>query len=202
MPTAPDTDELLTRAEHGDAAARDQLLTRHVGRIKRMVAVRMDPRLRARIDPSDVVQEALALAAQRLPDYLDQRPIPFYPWLRQLAWERLVHLHDRHIAAQKRSVTREARWELSSESVRQFAEQFANHASSPSRQAVRKEMQARVRATLEELTENDREILVLWYLERLSVKEIAAILELSEPGVKSRHRRALVRMSDLLQNDD
>ena len=49
-----------------------------------MVAVRLDRRLAARVDPSDVVQEALADAAPRpLDDYLRDRPLPFYPWLRQ-----------------------------------------------------------------------------------------------------------------------
>jgi RNA polymerase sigma-70 factor (ECF subfamily) len=140
------------------------------------------------------------VASQRLPAYLVERPIPFYPWLRQLAWERLVHLHDRHVAAKKRSVAREAQWDLSNDSVAQLAAQFAGDNTSPSGHAVRREMQTRVRAALDELAENDREILVLWYLERLNIREIAAVLDLSEPGVKSRHRRALVRISKLLHD--
>ena len=61
----------------------------------------------ARLDPSDVVQEALAQAAQHFDEYLRTRPLPFSAWLRQFAWERLVKLHRRHIRAQKRSVNRE-----------------------------------------------------------------------------------------------
>jgi RNA polymerase sigma-70 factor (ECF subfamily) len=200
MTTAPDTDELLDLAASGDDQAAGDLLDRHRGRLGRMIAVRMDPRMAARVDPSDVVQEALIVASQRLPAYLVERPIPFYPWLRQLAWERLVHLHDRHVAAKKRSVAREAQWDLSNDSVAQLAAQFAGDNTSPSGHAVRREMQTRVRAALDELAENDREILVLWYLERLNIREIAAVLDLSEPGVKSRHRRALVRISKLLHD--
>src|SRR6516165_5011523 len=92
-----DTDELLERAGSGDTTAREQLLIRHRARLRRMVAVRLDRRLAARVDPSDVVQETLAEAARNLADYLRERPIPFYPWLRRLAWERLVKLHRRHI---------------------------------------------------------------------------------------------------------
>src|SRR5436305_2971842 len=103
----PDTDVLLDRAAAGDGDARRQLLDRHRRRLRRMIAVRLDRRLAARIDPSDVVQEALAAADQKLSAYLRQRPVPFYPWLRQLAWERLIELHRQHIYAQKRSVTRE-----------------------------------------------------------------------------------------------
>src|SRR5436309_1383088 len=102
-----DTDTLLARAADGDARAREQLLVRHQGRLRQAVRYRIDRRVAARIDPSDVVQEALADAAAHLPDYLRDRPLPFYPWLRQLALERLVHQHRRHVRAQKRSVTRE-----------------------------------------------------------------------------------------------
>src|SRR5579864_3777951 len=105
--TGPDTDELLERVKSGDDAARQRLLARHRTRLKRMIAVRIDRRLAARIDPSDVVQEALTEADRRLADYLKRRPIAFYPWLRQIAWERLIQLHRHHIASRRRSVNRE-----------------------------------------------------------------------------------------------
>ncbi|HEY7423921.1 MAG TPA: hypothetical protein VH682_06715 [Gemmataceae bacterium] len=76
---ALDTDELLRRAEQGDEQARQAVLVRHRERLKHMVAVRMDRRLAARVDPSDVVQDALLDAARHLDDYLRQRPMPFYP---------------------------------------------------------------------------------------------------------------------------
>src|ERR1700757_2715447 len=84
-----------------------ELLDRHRDRLRRMVAVRLDPRLAAGVDPSDVVQEALAKADAKLDRYLRERPLPFYPWLRQLAQERLIDLHRRHVQARRRSVTRE-----------------------------------------------------------------------------------------------
>src|SRR5262245_34708786 len=84
MPTT-DTEHLLDRAAEGDATARDQLLERFRRRLRRMVAVRFDPRLAARVDPSDVVQESLAEASAQLNRYLRDRPLPFYPWLRQFA---------------------------------------------------------------------------------------------------------------------
>ena len=80
--TIPDTDQLLKMAERGEDDAREKLLTRHRGRLRQMIAVRLDRRVAARIDPSDVVQEALAEAADKLPGYLRDRPLAFYPWLR------------------------------------------------------------------------------------------------------------------------
>ena len=98
---------MLDRAGHGDARARQLLLERHRARLRRMVAVRLDRRVAARVDPSDLVQETLAEAAARLSDYLRRRPLPFYPWLRQIAWDRLVEAHRRHLRAGRRSVARE-----------------------------------------------------------------------------------------------
>jgi RNA polymerase sigma-70 factor (ECF subfamily) len=91
-----------------------------------MVSYRIDPRLALRVDPSDIVQEALADAACQLSNYLRHRGVPFYPWLRSLAWERLIQAHRRHVLAEKRSITREQPLEmaLSEESVLLLAERL------------------------------------------------------------------------------
>jgi RNA polymerase sigma-70 factor, ECF subfamily len=197
---APDTDELLRRAEHGDERARQAVLVRHRDRLKQMVAVHLDRRLAARIDPSDVVQEALLDAARGLDDYLRQRPLPFYPWLRQLAWERLIELRRRHLHAQKRSVQREEplALHLSDESAMQLADCVLARQSSPSQRAIRSELRSRLRAALDQLDERDRDVLVLRHLEQLSTRETAAVLGITEGAVKTRHLRALERLRVLL----
>src|SRR5262249_40076711 len=105
--TTTDTELLLRRVAEGDDAARDQLIELYRRRLRRMVAVRFDIRLAARADPSDVVQETLAEAAAQLDRYLQERPLPFYPWLRQMALRRLIDLNRRHLQARRRSVIRE-----------------------------------------------------------------------------------------------
>jgi RNA polymerase sigma-70 factor (ECF subfamily) len=202
MPHADaDTDDLIARARHGDAAARELLLAYHRGRLRQMVAVRLDRRLAARVDPSDVVQEALADAARKLDTYLRERPLPFYPWLRRLAWERLVKLHQRHITAGKRSVTREAHPALPDESAMELARRLFAPGGSPSHQVLRQELHGRVQAALGQLAERDREVLVLRYLEQLSTAETAAVLGITTGAVKVRHLRALERLRRLLADD-
>jgi RNA polymerase sigma-70 factor (ECF subfamily) len=196
-----DTEALIEQAAGGDADARQQLLVLHRDRLRQMVAFRIDRRLAARVDPSDVVQEALADAAQKLDGYLGTRPLPFYPWLRRLAWERLVKLHQRHIGAGRRSVTREEAAPLPDESAVELARRLASPGTSPSHAAQRLELQGRVQAALSGLPERDREVLVLRYLEQLSLAEIAAVLEITPGAVKLRHLRALERLRGLLGND-
>jgi RNA polymerase sigma-70 factor (ECF subfamily) len=195
------TNELLEKASHGDAAARERLLVRYRNRLRRMVALRMDRRLAARIDASDVVQEAMIEASSRLSDYLRLRPLPFYPWLRQLAWERLIELHRRHIQAKKRTVSKEEPGVLAlpEDSALELVARLAAADESPSAIFLREEMQARIHAALAQLVAHDREILVLRHLEQLSTSDTAAVLGLTESGVKSRHVRALERLRRLLE---
>jgi RNA polymerase sigma-70 factor, ECF subfamily len=202
-PAGPDTEQLLDRAAAGDAHARGRLLERHRTRLRSLVALRLDRRIAARVDPSDVVQDSLAEADRRLAGYLRDRPLPFYVWLRGLALERLVDLHRLHVRAQKRSVRREEASVslLPDESLLQLAERLADRGSSPSARLLHEDLRRRVRDALARLPERDREVLAMRHLEHLSVKEIAAALGLSESAVKVRHVRALERLRGLLDEE-
>ena len=59
------TERLLEQVDRGDPSATGELMQRHRDRLRRMVAFRLDARVSARVDASDVVQEALAEAAER-----------------------------------------------------------------------------------------------------------------------------------------
>jgi RNA polymerase sigma-70 factor, ECF subfamily len=193
---ADDTTELLTRVGTGDAHALNRLLDRYRSRLRTLVTMRMGEGLAARIDPSDVVQESLLTANERMADYLARRPIPFYLWLRQLTLERLIDLRRQHILAKKRSVNREepAIPPLTDASVCQLVDRLIAPGSSPSQRVQRNDLRVHLRAALDGLAENDREVLVLRHLEQLTTSEIAAILGLTESAVKVRHLRALQRL--------
>ena len=200
-----DTEILVERAAAGDGLARQDLLIRHHDRLTRMVAVRLDRRLVSRADPADIVQEALLDAAQNLDDYLRTKPVPYYPWLRQFAWQRLSKLHRHHLGAQRRDAGREQSWEaaLPDHSAALLAQRLlANNGTSPSRQAQRSELRGRVQAALANLGERDREVLVLRHLEMMTTSEIAATLAISEVAVKKRHVRALERLRELWRTEN
>lgn len=203
MTQGAETDQLVRQAAGGDPSAAQLLLRRHRDRLRRMVDLRMDPRLRARIDPSDVVQEALADAWQKLPGYLEEQPIRFYPWLRQIAWNRLVDLYRHHIVARKRSVDAEAPRSLSipKSSTIHLVEQLAGSLPSPSRHLLRLELRQRVSAALDALSEGDRETILLRHLERLSMAEVGAVLGITEGSARNRHLRAIRRLRALLVDE-
>lgn len=202
-PVHPDTDELLHQAAQGEADARGRLLDRHRDRLGKMIACRLDRRLAARVDPSDVVQEVLAEATRKLDRYLAERPLPFYPWLRELAWEHLATLHRRHVRTQKRSVRREEPefLLLPDESAAELAQRLVASGTSPSQRLLGEELRERMQRALLDLPQRDREVLVLRHLEQLSVADTAEVLGISSGAVKVRNLRALERLRNLLDQE-
>src|SRR5262245_51011719 len=102
-----DVQSWLARATAGDPTAWPELFGRFQPRLRRMVALRLDPHLQGRVDPSDVLQEAYLDAAAQLPKYLEQPKLPFFLWLRLVTGARLTKLHRFHLGTQGRDARRE-----------------------------------------------------------------------------------------------
>ena len=199
--TTEDTDGLIARARGGDPLAEAAILAGHRDRLRRLVASRLDRRVAARIDPSDVIQEALADAALRLSAYLQNPPLPLLPWLRQFALERLAKLHRHHLRTSKRSVDRE-RPPPGSSSHRgspAAGQRPVAGGTSPSARAIRDEDCQRVRAAMARLPEADRKLLAMRHIEALSMAQIATALGINEGAAKVRHIRALRRVQTFLE---
>ncbi len=195
---SPSTSDLLARAACGDSRAVSVLLGCYRDRLRHMVAIHMNQRLAARIDASDVVQEALVTASTQLDDYLRDPEIPFYLWLRRIAWNRLVDAYRRHLVCQGRSVHREEPLGLNDGSVHLLADHLLSSGSGPLQQLIREELQERVRATLMQLDPTDQEILLLRHLEQLPIIQCAAVLNVTVAAAKKRYVRAMERLRDLL----
>ena len=200
--SSAETRKLVVRAITGSRSAVEQLLVDCRPHLKRMVAIRMDSRLKARLDPSDVVQTVLAEAAQKMVTF-QQSPEQFFAWLRQLAWDELARLRRDHIRTQKRSVTREQHdWQgqVANDSMLELADRLAVQQLGPGSRLVHKELRARVQAALAQLEPADREILVLRFLEQLDINSAAAALGITVAAVKSRQFRAIDRLGKLLRD--
>lgn len=199
-----DTELLLRQAAVGDAVAVQKLLGRHRDRLERMVALRLSSRMAAQIDPSDVVQEALAEAQGKLGDYLRHRPMPFYPWLHRLAAERLAANRRRHMPTEAGggSLAEDDTFIANAGSRQLLAALRTDDETTPGQALVREATHRRTRVALEGLNPPDREILVMHYLEELDFADMAAILDVDEGTVKRRHLRALQRIRVLIIGRD
>jgi RNA polymerase sigma-70 factor (ECF subfamily) len=191
---AGDTECLLRRAGRGEPEAFDRLFARHRAYLLKVVELRLDGRVRARIDPSDVVQETMMEAVRRLPDYLLRRPMAFRLWLRKTAQERLLMAERFHLGSARRSVRREV--PLPDGSSAQLARQLLSAGPTPGQHLDHGERARQVHEAVARLSPPDREILALRNLEGLSNLEAAEVLGIAAAAASRRYGRALIRLRD------
>jgi RNA polymerase sigma-70 factor (ECF subfamily) len=196
-----DTVGLLERARAGDQAALSEIFARHRDRLRCMVEMRLDRRLQARLDASDVVQDAYLEVASRLHEYLRNPMLPLFLWLRLVVGERLITLHRQHLGTQMRDANREVslyRDALPTASSAALAAQLLGKHTSPTEAVVRAERVLRLQEALNTLDPIDREILSLRHFEQLSRAETAQVLGIEEGAAAKRHIRALKRLKRIL----
>src|SRR5947207_8430347 len=149
-PDATTTQELLDKAQTGDAQAIDALLARHREPVRRMIDLRLDPAIVQRLDASDVVQDVLLEAHRRLQDYLRKPAMPFHLWLRHIARDHIIDAHRHERLAQRRSVDREQSLHPArpDESSFEWAAQFLDGELTPASAAMRQEMERKVQEAI------------------------------------------------------
>ena len=166
--------------------------------LRRMVTFRLDPRLSPRIDASDVIQETFVEVARRIENYRASAEMPFFLWVRQIAHQKVIDLHRKHMGASKRDVRREGGSSGLSSSV-SLAHALTRDGSTPSRLAVRAEQAEHLRDALEGMREIDREILLLRHFEALSIEHCSQLLGISISATKMRQLRALEHLGEILR---
>lgn len=192
------TRELLEKVATGNPAALERLLRLHRDYLKRIVQMRIEPALMARVDASDVVQETQVVIAKRIDDFIKRRPTSFRLWIRRKAIEQLVDQRRRHIGAQKRNVYNEQH--LSNYSSMAIARQLLP--DTPSKIMAKNEFQQQVRSSIEQLSEKYREVLTLKHVEALSTNEVADLLDENPSTIRQRYGRALRKLYRLLSDNE
>jgi RNA polymerase sigma-70 factor (ECF subfamily) len=175
---------------------------RYRARLERMVRVRLDPRLRARLDVEDVVQDAYLEASRRLPEYLQERKVPFYLWLRFIAGQKLIEAHRIH-GAGKRDVRRERDCGgqadgASGATSAVLAHEILASQTTPSGALHREELRKELEQALETLEPVDREVIILRHHEHMTNTEAAEVLGITANAAAQRHFRALQKMRESL----
>ena len=185
--------ELVRRAGAGDRAATEAIVQAYMERVRTHVSRRVGPKLRQRLETSDILQSSLALAVRDLEgkplDFDGERP--FIAWLLKIT-ERKIQMAARHHGAGKRAVDKQVPLEE--------PERRAVGDTSPSQLAVRNERADQIREALGELDPIDRQLIEMRILEGLTFKEISARLDGgSEDATRQRYVRLLARVGPSLQ---
>ena len=183
-PSARGDDDLLALFK----ARRDRLLA--------MVRKRVGPRLVARIDPEDVLQDVF-LRAQR--EWQSSPPPPEHRewWLYRLAWRRTIELMRAALGAD-RNADREVSAPWCDESAAQLADDLAMSQTGVSTALGREEYRMLIRGAIERLEPTDRDIVFLRFYERLPFKAIATVVGLEPNTANQRCVRALLKLKKYL----
>ncbi len=171
-------------------------------KLDRMIAFRIDPNLRRRFDPADVLQEAFIEISKRLPEFLSDPKVPFFVWIRQQTLQKLIDLHRLH-SREKRDATREVHVSFQTASCNtsmSIARMLIDDITSPSLAAVREEESMQLQLALDTMNETDREILALRHFEQLNNSEVADVLQISPTAASNRYVRAAAKLSEILRS--
>ena len=163
-PADDQTETLLTGARNGNADAVNQLLQRHRESVRRLVEMRLDRKVRQRVDVSDVVQDVMIEANDRLEKYLNDPGLAFHLWIRQIAWDRIIDTYRRHRVSAKRNMDREQPMMTAGgpdQSSMMLAAQLCDPSLTPAAKATQNEIALQVEDAIEQLRDADREIILM-----------------------------------------
>lgn len=179
---------LIARARKGDSAAYGRLVELHQDRIYASVLRIVRDEHRA----FDIVQEAFVQAYRAIDTYEDRAK--FSTWLYRIAMN-LITSHHRHDSAQKRGGS-QTRTSLDVEGM----PEPGSGERDPGEKAAAGEIGVIVRAAIDELEDEYREVIVMRDLQDLSYEEIAEMLKVPPGTVRSRLHRGREKLKDKLKH--
>jgi RNA polymerase sigma-70 factor (ECF subfamily) len=180
----------LARAREGDDSALGQLLESFRPYVRVIVRALRDGQVAARLDDSDLIQEAMLEANRAFANFRGQTVAELAVWLRRVAVRSAGRSLRVQLATGKRDPGRE-------QPVESIAELLADPGSSPSDVLIRQERAERITTILAQLPEDMQSILLYRHVDCLPHAAIAERLGRGEGAVRVLYVRALERFREL-----
>lgn len=185
-----------------DASSSDNSLDRYRSYLHVLARMELSPKLAAKMDASDVVQQTMLQAHRAREQFRGDSPAEMAAWLRQILARNLAHA-VRDFGREKRNVFRERSLEASLGHSSLCLERWlAADDSSPSAKVERSEQLFRLTEALDELPESQRESIVLHYFQQQSLAQVAEQLERSPAAVAGLLHRGLKKLREKLHAAD
>jgi RNA polymerase sigma-70 factor, ECF subfamily len=169
-----------------------------------LASVHLEPALRSKLDPADIVQQTLLRAGLAMADLRSLEPAVMTAWLRKILSSELADT-AKHYYRDKRTVAREHSLEADLDrSASGMLAWLAADETSPSGRAVRNEQMLQLAEALAGLPEMLRDVVVLKHCQGWTLQQIAERLNKSVPAVASYLRRGLeqLRLRMTREGDD
>jgi RNA polymerase sigma-70 factor, ECF subfamily len=193
---------LLERARNGDAEAMGLLFERYQPYLYLLAQRRLSPRIRTRVDPSDIVQQTLLEAQRDLTSFRGGAEEELLAWMRGILQHNVQQTVERHWQAKKRSVQQERSLNEPLDGGQELHKLLAAEQSSPSQRAMRGEASVQLAWAICKLPEDQREAVRLRHLEGYSLKQLAETMGRSEVAVAGLIKRGLQGLREQLHTED
>jgi RNA polymerase sigma-70 factor (ECF subfamily) len=189
---------LIERARRDEPGALDRLLDSYRNYLRLLARTGLDASLQGKADPSDLVQDALLKASQKFGQFRGASDAELACWLRQILARCLANF-VRHYRTQGRRVRREQSLDqLLDHSSEAMERALATNGTSPSASAQRRDLGVVLSDALAQLSEDRREVMVLFHLEGLDWDEVARRLGRTPGAVRKLWARTLKQLRPLI----
>jgi RNA polymerase sigma-70 factor (ECF subfamily) len=188
---------LIAQAHAGAAEALGLLFDAYRSYLLLLSRLQINPRLRGKLDPSDLVQETFVLAQRGFAGFRGTSEPELLAWLRQILARSLANQARRYAKIAKRNVLLE---QSIDQSAHRLCQRLMSLDSSPSQHASRREQSVLLADALERLPDHYRDVIVLRNLEELPFPEVAVRMARSVDSVKQLWPRALACLRREMQD--
>jgi RNA polymerase sigma-70 factor (ECF subfamily) len=173
-------------------------LDRYRDYLRLLARMQLDPRLQAKLDASDLVQQTLLQAHAQRAQFRGRSEQEWLGWLRTILANNLAGA-ARQFATDARDLGRERSLEASLEQSSVRLEQcLAAKQSSPSERAGRGELLVRMAGALAQLPADQQQVVELHHLQGCTIAEVAATMQRTKPAVMGLLFRGLKRLRQIL----
>jgi RNA polymerase sigma-70 factor (ECF subfamily) len=196
------SDDLLDQARAGSSESLGQLLQLYANYLKVVVLGQLEHNLRARVSPSDVVQETFFEAHRDFPQFRGGTTPEFLAWLRRILVNNLCRVVEQHLLAEKRDVRREVSLERLATALEQSTARLEailpDPGTSPSAFLQRRETEVALADQLAQLPADYRDVIVLRHLEQLPFEDIGQRMGRTSGAVRMLWLRAVKALRERL----
>jgi RNA polymerase sigma-70 factor (ECF subfamily) len=204
VPTDSLSDEQELQLLHQQGVAGLAILfERYRSRLEKIVEFRMDERIKRRVDPADVLQEAFMELSARLAEFLERPSVSVFIWMRQKTVQNLIDLQREHFRGKRdpnKELVQAPNWN-SNETGLSINAFLAASMTSPSQHIIKSEEVLKLQSAIQMLNELDREVIALRHFEQLTNIQVAEVLNLSPTAASNRYIRAISRLSESLTEE-
>ena len=190
--------ELLRIVKQNGPDQLGRLLQLYTNYLSLLADSQLDRKLRARVSPSDVVQETMLEAHRDFHQFRGENEAEFLAWLRKILVNNLARAIEMHILAGKRDVRRDISLDGLKAAVEhstiQLCNAFQGDEELPEDRAERHERAIILADLMSKLSDSHREVIVLRNLRGLRFQDVAERMDRTVPAAKMLWVRAIKQL--------